>query len=94
MAKVRALQLGVTDFCLCAMYHKFWFNTYTVSAPILILDSSVFCVHELTVSCCFMFFVVVFAAVVFLFCSDIAPRGIFSIICSRLVPFEDSGTML
>jgi len=58
------------------------------------MNSNAFCVNELTVSCCFLvFFAVVSAAAAFLFCSDIETRGL-SIICSRLVPFEDYCTML
>ena len=53
-------------------------HVYTVSS-ISILDSSVFCVHELTVSCCCRGL---------LFCSDTASRDLFSMICSRPVPFE------
>ena len=58
-------------------------HVYTVSS-ISILDSSVFCVHELTVSCCCRGF---------LFCSVSASKDLFSMICSRPVPFEDSCTI-
>jgi len=58
------------------------------------MNSNAFCVNELTVSCCFLFFVaVVLATAAFLFCSDIETRGLSFIICSRLVPFEDYCTM-
>jgi len=69
-------------------------HVYTVSA-ISVLASSLFWAHELTVyHCSMLFVVVVFAATVFLFCRENAPKGLFSITWTRPVPLEDFCTMM
>jgi len=68
-------------------------HVHAVSAT-SVLDSSMFCVHELTFFCCFIIvFVVSFFATAFLRREN-APKRFFSIICSKPVPLEDFCTMM
>ena len=90
---VRAVQLGFTISTYLKCTIDLVGKVYTISAT-SVLDSSAFCVHELTAYYCLIFVVVV---VVFLFCCrglcffyrENPPRR-FSIICSRPAPWRIS----
>jgi len=67
-------------------------KVYTVSAT-SVLDFSAFCVHELTVYCCFIFcccFSFLLPRSICFFYRDDPPRMFFSIICSRPAPWRIS----